>query len=143
MKPDHRETPKPFHIQRRRLGVIKYMEPDEKYGFIEAEDFRENVFFHRSVWQGELRGVVRKPFAGAYVEFEIDEEFRARENKLRANVVRLTDRPMGKKLEARDTPHLINPHHRNARRKRPTWRGNPKGAGDSPGPAEPTGDGLE
>jgi len=122
VKSDHREPSKPFHIQRKRLGVVKYVKGEGEFGFIDAEDFREDVFFHNTVWQGEVRGIPRQPLIGAFVEFEIDEEYRTRENKLRASVVRLTDRPMGKKLTARDAPHLIIAHHPKARRKRPTWR---------------------
>jgi cold shock CspA family protein len=127
LKSKNDESPKRFHIQRRRLGEIKYMRPEGDFGFIDAEDFREDVFFHKSAWQGEYNGRVRDPQVGAYVEFEIDEEYREREKKLRATVVRLTDRPMGRKLSGRDTPHLVNKHHPKARQKRPTWRG-----GDGP-----------
>ncbi len=120
-KPD--ETPKPFYIQRRRLGEIKFIRPEGDFGFIDAEDFREDVFFHKSAWQGELNGRFRDPEVGAYVEFEIDEEYRAKEKKLRAKIVRPTNRPMGRTLSGRDTPHLVNKHHPRALQKRPTWRG--------------------
>lgn len=103
--------------------MIKAYKPESKFGFIDAEDFREDVFFHLSAWDPKYKGGHLDPKLGAFVEYELDEEFRARENKLRATVVRLTDRPMGRKLIARDAPHLINPHHPKARRKRPTWRG--------------------
>lgn len=130
-KPDRSD--KPFYIQRRRLGVIKFVRPDGEFGFIDAEDFREDVFFHKSVWQGEVRGVPRAPLAGAFVEYELDEEYREKEKKLRAKIVTLTNRPMGKRLSARDTPHLVNSRHPKARRKRPTWRGaaKPQSAPDS------------
>jgi len=98
------------------------MRPEGDFGFIDAEDFREDVFFHKSVWQGEVNGRIRDPIAGTYVEFEIDEEYRVKEKKLRATVVRLTARPMGRTLTGRDTPHLVNKHHPKARQKRPSWR---------------------
>jgi hypothetical protein len=45
---------------------------------------------------------------------------------------------MGRKLIARDAPHLINPHHPKARRKRPTWRGGEgKPGGDQESPTDP------
>lgn len=53
------ETPqKKFRITRKRLGTIRFVDPKGEYGFIEAEDFREDVFFHHSVWQpnGETEG---------------------------------------------------------------------------------------
>ncbi len=99
------------------------MRPEGDFGFIDAEDFREDVFFHKSAWQDNRGGLSRPPEAGTYVEFEIDDEYFSREKKLRAKAVRFTDRPMSKRLSFRDTPHLANPHHPKARRKRPTWRG--------------------
>lgn len=132
------DEPKPFRIQRRRLGVIKAYKPESKFGFIDAEDFREDVFFHLSAWDPKYKGGHLDPRLGAFVEYELDEEYRARENKLRASVVRLTDRPMGRKLIARDAPHLINPHHPKARRKRPTWRGGQGKEGvDQESPTDP------
>ncbi len=132
MKPVPDDEPKRFHIQRRRLGEIKFLRPDGDFGFIEAEDFREDVFFHKSVWHGELNGRRRELKVGIYVEFEIDEDYRAKEKKLRAKIVKPTMRPMGKRLSGRDTPHLVNKHHPKARQKRPTWRG-----GDGPVPPQP------
>lgn len=126
---------KRFYVQRRRLGVIKFVRPEGDFGFIDAEDFREDVFFHKSVWQGEVvRGTMRPPQAGAFVEFQIDEEYFEKEKKLRATTVSLTNRPMGKRLSMRDTPHLAGFHHPKARRKRPTWRGAQK---PSPPPIDP------
>jgi cold shock CspA family protein len=123
LKPKPDDSPKPFRVQRRRLGEIKFMRPEGDFGFIDAEDFREDVFFHKSAWQGETNGRHRDPQEGLYVEFEIDEDYREKEKKLRASVVRLTTRPMGRKLTGRDTPHLVNKHHPRARQKRPSWRG--------------------
>ncbi len=58
-----------------------------------------------------------------FVEFEIDDEMFEAEQRLRAKVVRLTRRPMGKKLSGRDATFKIVTHHPKARRKRPDWRG--------------------
>lgn len=126
MKRNTDEPAKPFYIQRKRLGVVKYVRPEGDFGFIDAEDFREDVFFHKSAWQGEVRGMPREPLPGAFVEYELDEEIFARDKKLRAKVVRLTDRPMGKTLSMRETPHLANAHHPKALRRRPTWRAGDK-----------------
>lgn len=126
MKRNEDQPAKPFYIQRKRLGVVKFVRPEGDFGFIDAEDFREDVFFHKSAWQGEVRGAPREPLPGAFVEYELDEEVFAREKKLRAKVVRLTNRPMGKTLSMRETPHLANAHHPNARRRRPTWRAGDK-----------------
>ena len=44
------EAPKKFRITRKRLGTIRFVDPKGEFGFIEAEDFRDDVFFHHSVW---------------------------------------------------------------------------------------------
>lgn len=96
------------------------------YGFIKAEDFRDDVFFHLRDWQGEVTkdGVTRhqEPEVDTWVEFELDDEHFAQEKKLRAKIVRPTDRPAGRKLSGRDATFQIVTHHPNARKKRPTWR---------------------
>ena len=110
----------PFRIQRKRLGRIKTVKPEKEFGFIDSDDFREDVFFHFKAWDapnGELF------YDDSYVEFEIDEEHFEKTKKLRAKVFRPTDRPDGRKLTARDATFEIVHHHPRARRKRPTWRG--------------------
>ncbi|MDA8744476.1 cold shock domain-containing protein [Rubripirellula amarantea] len=120
------EIKRKFRIQRKRLGKIIALKPDSTFGFIDAEDFREDVFFHRDVWQGmETRGdrqVRINPEEGMWVEFEIDDIRFEAEGKLRATVVRPTRRPIGRKLSGRDATFNIVTHHPRARRKRPTWR---------------------
>lgn len=49
--PPEDEPPKRFRITRKRLGTIRFVDPTGEYGFIEAEDFRDDVFFHHSVVQ--------------------------------------------------------------------------------------------
>ena len=106
-------------MPKKRIGRIRFVREDGAFGFILAEDFREDVFFHRSSWEGPPGS---GPVAEMLIEFELDEDHLAAEKRLRATVVRPTDRPDGMKLDARDTPHLLNKHHPKARRKRPTWR---------------------
>ena len=120
------DEPRRFQVQRRRLGEIRYIEPNGNFGFIDAEDFREDVFFHKSVWQSEWNGTRRELKVGLFVEFEIDEAYKTAEKKLRATTVQMTNRPRGRKLTGRDAPHLINLHHPKARQRRPTWRGGTK-----------------
>lgn len=118
---------KRFRIQRRRLGKIKFLSKDGDYGFIAAEDYDDDVFFHASIWTGELikNSVVRKIELAVelWVEFELDDEQFDVDKRLRAKVVRPTDRPIGRKLSGRDATFHIVTHHPKARRKRPTWRG--------------------
>lgn len=117
---DNSDKPeKPFHIQKKRLGEIKFMKEDGEFGFIQAEDFREDVFFHKMAWESERN---QAPFAEMFVEFELDDDHYEATKKLRAKVVRQTERPAGRKLKASDAPFQFTFHHPKARRKRPTWR---------------------
>lgn len=104
-----------------------FIHADRTFGFISAEDFRDDVFFHFRDWEGavtrEGRTRVFAPELEMWVEFELDDEHFANEKRLRAKVVRPTDRPVGRKLSGRDATFKIITHHPNARKKRPTWRG--------------------
>ena len=128
---DDDEIKRPYRIQKRRLGTIRFVSPDGEFGFIDAEDFRDDVFFHRSVFDGTIEGAPPRgpydrevlPYEYMWVEYELDDEYFDKENRLRAKLVRRSNRPEGKKLSGRDAPHLIVKHHPNARKKRPSWRG--------------------
>jgi|TARA_B110000495_G_scaffold196086_1_gene204470 cold shock CspA family protein len=117
---------KKFRIQRRRLGKIMFIEKEGTYGFIQAEDFTDDVFFHSVDWDGRVtkNGITRKinPEVELWVEFELDDEHRETQDRLRAKVVRPTSRPTGGKLSGRDATFRIVTHHPHARRKKPTWR---------------------
>ena len=120
---DHEQPKKPFRVERKRLGRITHIDEVGKFGFIDAEDFREDVFFHITDWQdGASSGASTQPEIKMWVEFELNDEFYEREKKLRAKAVRPTDRPTGRKLAARDATFHIVTHHPNARRRRPSWR---------------------
>lgn len=137
------DKPKKFRITRKRLGIIRFVDPKGEYGFIDAEDFRDDVFFHKSVWTGVTASPLsrsrRAPSHSSdrpplppplnpenlvqrHVEFELDDELFEGEQKLRATVVSPTSRPMGRKLSGRDATFKIVTHHPRARRKRPDWR---------------------
>lgn len=126
------DTPPPrFRVQKKRLGRITRMVDEKHFGFIDAEDFRDDVFFHEDMFEpvdlkrtderGRRSGL--KAVEGLWVEFEIDDEIFERDQNLRATVVRPTNRPGHRKLSGRDATFNIVTHHPNARRKRPTWRG--------------------
>ncbi len=120
------EVKKRFRIQRQRLGKISFVKEDGSFGFITAEDFRDDVFFHSQDWNGTVikdgksRNLV--PEIEMWVEFELDDDHFEREKRLRAKSVRPTNRPTGRKLSGRDATFKIVTHHPNARKKRPTWR---------------------
>ena len=88
--------------------------------------FQKDVFFHSADWEGTITkdGVTQKllPEVELWVEFELDDEHRETNDRLRAKVVRPTTRPTGRKLSGRDATFRIVTHHPNARRKRPNWR---------------------
>lgn len=107
-------------IQRKRLGEIRFMEPEGKFGFIDAEDFRDDVFFHKSAW--ESGQTVREPAVSMVVEFELDEDHFREKRELRAKIVRLTDRPYTKTLIGNMDRRLKAKHHPKARKRKPTWR---------------------
>ena len=122
-----------YAFQRKRLGSVRKIDQKGEFGFIEAEDFRDDVFFHKTVWQAEntsddASAVARQinplseELVDTFVEFEIDDELFRTEKKLRAKVVRPTKRPRGRKLSGRDATFRIITHHPNARRKKPRWR---------------------
>lgn len=123
---DEDKVKRRFPIQRKRLGKIMTIRDQSQFGFIDGEDFREDVFFHFDVWQGatEKHGktVYVKPEEGLWVEFEIDDEHLANEEKLRAKIVRPTNRPGGRKLSGRDATFNIMTRHPKARKKKPSWR---------------------
>lgn len=140
------DKPKKFRITRKRLGIIRFVDPKGEYGFIDAEDFREDVFFHKSVFDSRSTGPLNlsskrkqrfsrserdrvevaplnpEELVQRHVEFELDDEMFESEKRLRATVVNPTSRPMGRKLSGRDATFKIVTHHPRARRKRPDWR---------------------
>ena len=123
---DDQAVKRRFPIQRKRLGKIMTIREQSQFGFIDGEDFREDVFFHFDVWQGSIerkgKQLYLKPEESMWVEFEIDEEHLAEQDKLRAKVVRPTDRPGGRKLSGRDATFNIMTRHPKARKKKPSWR---------------------
>ncbi len=121
------EPRKKLRIERRRLGNVKFIAEQGDYGFITAEDYRDDVFFHTSVWNPDQikneDDTEIELIEGLWVEFELDDEQFEEEKKLRAKVVRPTTRPIGRKLSGRDATFQIITHHPKARRRRPSWRG--------------------
>ncbi|MBL6724134.1 MAG: cold shock domain-containing protein [Rubripirellula sp.] len=120
------ELNKKFRIQRRRLGKVKFLAEKGDYGFITAEDYKEDVFFHMSTWKpdsatlGESSAV--ELIEGLWVEFELDDDQFEEDKRLRAKIVRPTMRPIGRKLSGRDATFQIITHHPKARKRRPSWR---------------------
>jgi cold shock CspA family protein len=108
-----------YPVARQHLGWIREVDEERGFGFIEGEDFRQDVYFRLECWEGPPP--VRNP-RGMIVEFEIDEAFLKENKRLRAAAVRLTNRPMGKALDPTGDPRLKAKHHPRALRRRPSWR---------------------
>ena len=121
------EPKKKFRIQRKRLGKVKFISEKGDYGFITAEDYRDDVFFHTSNWNPssthDEEPNETELIEGLWVEFELDDDQFEEDKRLRAKVVRPTTRPIGRKLSGRDATFQIITHHPKARRRRPSWRG--------------------
>ena len=121
------EPKKKFRIQRKRLGKVKFISEKGDYGFITAEDYRDDVFFHTSNWKPSSTHKEEQNetelIEGLWVEFELDDDQFEEDKRLRAKVVRPTTRPIGRKLSGRDATFQIITHHPKARRRRPSWRG--------------------
>ena len=121
------EPKKKFRIQRKRLGKVKFISEKGDYGFITAEDYRDDVFFHASNWKPSSTHNEEQNetelIEGLWVEFELDDDQFEEDKRLRAKVVRPTTRPIGRKLSGRDATFQIITHHPKARRRRPSWRG--------------------
>ena len=123
---------KRFRIQRKRLGTVKWVQEKGEFGFIDAEDFRDDVFFHHSAWEdisgnapigpGGFKPRLSSSIVDVFVEFELDDDLFADQKKLRAKAVRVTNRPEGRKLKKADATFEMPRHHPKARRKRPDWR---------------------
>ena len=109
------------------MGQIKFVAEKGDYGFITAEDYRDDVFFHMSTWQPntpeEEQSTETELIEGLWVEFELDDDQFDEDKRLRAKVVRPTTRPIGRKLSGRDATFQIITHHPKAKRRRPSWRG--------------------
>ncbi len=122
---------------RKRVGIIRNVLPDKHFGFIEAEDFREDVFFHFNRFEPAKKG--QQPLLEMPVEFELDEAHRKATGKFKASAVRPTNRPVARRLSGRDAPHLQVQHHPRSLRRRPDWRDKTQpNPGDSPGAEPPT-----
>ena len=103
-----------------RVGRVVRLVREKNFGFILADEFREDVFFHFSKvdkasnpaeWPDELE-----------VEFEIDEYLRIEEGLLQATLVRPATRP--RTVRINELTDLVSKakHHPRARQRQRKWR---------------------
>ncbi len=125
--PAYSSNPKSLTV---RVGRIAAIIPTKNIGFIKADEFREDVFFHFScVAQPD------KPafwIAGQEVEFELDELLRMDTKQLRANLVRAARRPLSHVLDQTADRRMVAQHHPRARQRKPTWRNRSSPPSDEP-----------
>lgn len=103
-----------------RVGRIARVVPDKSFGFIEADEFRDDVFFHFSCISRDHSPQFWE--SGFEVEFEIDAELKRAEERLRATVVQPASRKLSHSLDEREDKHLRAAHHPRARKRKPRWR---------------------
>ena len=103
-----------------RVGRVIRMIREKSFGFIRADEFREDVFFHFSCvdrnthpdqWPDELE-----------VEFELNELLRIDEGKLQASLVRPATRPRAVAIDEIGDKVTKAKHHPKARQRKPIWR---------------------
>jgi cold shock CspA family protein len=103
-----------------RIGRVVRVYPEKKFGFIQADNLREDIFFHFSALADGIRADHWE--SGQEVEFEIDELKRMEGEQLRATLVRLSDRPQEVKINEGGLSSFNHKHHPKARQRKPTWR---------------------
>ncbi len=103
-----------------RIGRVVRVYPEKKFGFIQADNLREDIFFHFSALASGVRADHWEP--GQEVEFEIDELKRMEGEQLRATLVRVSSRPQEVKIQEGGLNTYSHKHHPRARQRKPTWR---------------------
>jgi cold shock CspA family protein len=103
-----------------RIGQIVRIIPEKSFGFIAADNLREDIFFHFSVVEEGIRADYWEP--GQEVEFELDELKRMDGEELRATLVRVSNRPQQVMIKEGGLRAFNHKHHPNARQRKPSWK---------------------
>ena len=103
-----------------RVGRIAKVVLDKKFGFIRADEFIDDVFFHFSAVAPDDKPEMWDQ--GQEVEFVLDDLLKINEKLLRATFVRGAVRPLTMTLSPAAAPDLHSKHHPRARQRKPTWR---------------------
>lgn len=103
-----------------RIGKVVKLLHDRRFGFIRADNLRNDVLFRYSVVKPPARPL--QWIVGQEVEFDLDELYRMEHGDLQATVVQPATRPQSHKLDETLAPGMMPAHHPKARRRKPNWR---------------------
>ncbi len=103
-----------------RVGLVVKLIHERKFGFIRADNFRNDIFFHYSTVVGGAKA--DQWYEGQEVEFELNEVRRLELGELEAALVQVASRPLSHILDEKLKPGLTPSHHPKARRRKPLWR---------------------
>lgn len=103
-----------------RVGQVVKLIHERKFGFIRADNFRNDIFFHYSTVVGPSKP--DRWEVGQEVEFDLNELHRMEHGELEAAKVQVASRPLSHILDEKSHPGLTPAHHPKARRKKPRWR---------------------
>ncbi len=102
-----------------RVGEVVKLAYDRNYGFIRADNFRDDIFFHFSTVVGSNP---ERWFLGQEVEFDLNEVRRLELGELKAEKVQVASRPLSHKLDETQQVGMTPVHHPRAKRRKPLWR---------------------
>jgi cold shock CspA family protein len=103
-----------------RVGVVVKLVHDKRFGFIRADNLRNDVLFRYSAVDAADQPL--RWFVGQEVEFDLDDLKRLEFKELEASKVRGAVRPMSHRLVETEIPGMSPSHHPKARRRKPIWR---------------------
>jgi cold shock CspA family protein len=104
-----------------RVGKVVKLVHDKRFGFIRAENLRDDVLFRYSAVVGPVKAL--QWYVGQEVEFDLDELRRLEFQQLEAAKVQVASRPLSHRLVETEESGLTPAHHPKARRRKPRWRG--------------------
>ena len=116
-----------------RVGEVVKLAYDRNYGFIRADNFRDDIFFHFSTVVGSNP---ERWFLGQEVEFDLNEVRRLELGELKAEKVQVASRPLSHKLDETQQVGMTPVHHPRAKRRKPLWREKSAAESENPVPSE-------
>jgi len=116
-----------------RVGEVVKLAYDRNYGFIRADNFRDDIFFHFSTVVGSNP---ERWFLGQEVEFDLNEVRRLELGELKAEKEQVASRTLSHKLDETQQVGMTPVHHPRAKRRKPLWREKSASDSENPVPSE-------